>query len=133
MSDLTFGVRDDRAVIRNVYAADRIAVEAMRATTRRSGNRAYKAAQRYCPVDTRFMKEHMRLEFSDDDLIWELGWNEFEFEAAGLPFYPPYQEYGTDRHPAQPSVTPAHFEEEPRYQRELGRDIEAALERMRAA
>lgn len=133
MSDLTFGVRDDRALIRNIYAADRIAVEAIRATTRRSGTRAYKAAQRYCPVDTRFMKDNMRLEFSDDDLIWELGWDEGDFEAAGLPFYPPYQEYGTSRNVAQPSVTPAHFEEEPRYQRELARDIEAALARRRAS
>lgn len=129
--DLSLSVRELAGVIRNVYAADPIAVEAMKGTTRRSGIRAYNMAQDLCPVDKGFMKENMLLEFTPEDLIWELGWDERDFEAAGLPFYPPYQEFGTSRNAAQPSITPAFFEEQDRFQQELGHDINAALERRR--
>lgn len=129
MSDLSLAVQDLTGVIRNIFAADPIAVTAMKGTTRKSGKRAYRIAQQLCPVDEGFMKDNMELVFTDEDLFWELGWEERVFTEAGLPFYPPYQEYGTDRNQAQPSITPAHFEESPRFQKEIGDDVRAALER----
>lgn len=131
MSDLTFGVRETAGIVRNFYAADAVAVEAMKGTTRRSLKRAYRIAQDHCPVKFGFLKRNMHPRLTDDDLFWELFWDASDFEEAGLPFYAPPVEFGTYRTPAQPSITVAQFEEGPRYEREIGRDVRQALERMR--
>jgi HK97 gp10 family phage protein len=129
MGDLTLSVRDATAVVRNLLAADKAAVEAIRKVTRRNGQKAYDIAQSLCPVDTGHMKEMMILEFTPDDLLYELGWDEQDFLSIGEPFYPPYQEYGTSRNAAQPSITPAYEEVHPQYQREVGQEVSASFER----
>lgn len=124
-----FGVKDLTGLIRNIYAADAIAVEAITRETRDSLERAFKIAQDLCPVDTRFMKDHMHGELTDDELFWEIFYDPGDFFEAGLPFYPPYVEYPTSRTKAQPHLTPAYEQEHPVYLRRIGSQVSAALER----
>lgn len=81
--------------------------------------RVYRRQQQLCPVDTGFMKGATRNETREDGLGYAIGWQGDDFTAQGLPFYPPFQEFGTRLMDAQPSLLPALFEEEPILRREV--------------
>ena len=87
-----------------------------------------------CPKDTGYMAEHVRTDFSDKGFIFETGWDATDFEgttdAQGHPrsFYPFFVEFGTRHMAAQPSLSIAYAEEEPRYKAALDDALRRALE-----
>jgi HK97 gp10 family phage protein len=122
---LTLGFRDARAIVANFYAADQRAQRELRVAVKSAGDFFHDLAYFLAPVDTSFMRDHLTTVFSDDGLVFEGGYRDSDFSAAGLPFYPPFVEDGTRLAPAQPHLRPA-FEETVR---EFGRDVGAALRR----
>lgn len=113
---LDLQTRNASALVANLYQWDRRFQRDVRSLVQDIGRDARAAARTIVPYDTGFMHDHLRLEFSPSGLVWSLGWLEREFAAAGLPFYPPYQEFGTLFMPAQPTLGPAarHVEEDMR-------------------
>lgn len=81
------------------------------------------------PRDTGFMADHVVTEYSSDGLEFATGWREDDFTNAGLAFYPPFQEFGTSRSPAQPSLGPAFEETVPRFKRDLSAALRRAARR----
>lgn len=85
----------------------------------------------FCPVDTSptaddfAMRDHIRLRFGELGFSFEVGWEEDDFMAAGLDFYPIYVVFGTQFMAAQDPLFPAHQEAKPRF---IG-DITAAIRR----
>lgn len=60
------------------------------------------------PWDTGFMSSRVTYTpEGNEGLAWTVGWHRKDFDAAELPFYPPYLEFGTVFSPAQPSLGPA--------------------------
>lgn len=85
----------------------------------------------FAPVDTRFMQTHAETRYTKDGLGYESGYYADTFEAEGQRFYPPYQEFGTSKHGAQPSVAPAYEEEAPVFQASVAQVLRNAAERQR--
>lgn len=129
--DLSF--RDTKAAIANIYAADAAVQEAVVRLNREAGEYARELTQFFSPVDTGFMRDHVRVIFGPKGYSFEVGWLEEDFINAGLAFYPIFQEYGTRNMPAQPSLTPAYREVESWYIPAMSEEIRAAIERLRAA
>lgn len=65
------------------------------------------------PVDTAFMQQNVKTFYSADGLSFEVGWDVMDFVNIGQPFYPVYQELGTERMSAQPSLMPAFQDQHP--------------------
>ena len=80
------------------------------------------------PVDTGFMREHVKGESSESGQVFsfETGWHAEDFRTEGLPFYPPFQEFGTVNMSPQPSLTPAWLELRPSFIQDA-RDIVNAI------
>lgn len=81
-----------------------------------------------------YMAEHVRTDFSKGGFIFETGWDATDFEgttdANGHPrsFYPFFVEFGTKHMAAQPSLSIAYAEEEPRYKAALSEAMRKALD-----
>lgn len=72
------------------------------------------------PYDTGFMSSNVTYTPIEPGEHWTVGWHRRDFDAAELPFYPPYQEFGTIFHPAQPSLGPAGREMFPLLGQDMG-------------
>lgn len=89
------------------------------------GIRTMELTSELSPYDTGFMSSKATYTPLDpgDAVGFTVGWHEEDFRAAGLEFYPVFQEFGTIFHPAQPSLGPAGRQLLP----ELRRDAAATL------
>lgn len=85
----------------------------------------------FAPVDEGFMQTHAETRYVRDGLGYESGYYAETFEVAGRRFYPPYQEFGTINHGAQPSVAPAYENEAPVFQADVAQVLRNAAERLR--
>ena len=87
-----------------------------------------------CPKRSFYMSEHVRTDFSDKGFVFETGWDARDFEGTtdenGRPrsFYPVFVELGTRKMAAQPSLSIAFAEEEPRYKAALDDALRRALD-----
>ena len=70
-------------------------------------------------VDTGFMMDKLRLDFTESRLAHEVGWRESDFTSAGRPWYPPYVVFGTTRMAPRDPIFGARDEELPRFRAEL--------------
>lgn len=85
------------------------------------------------PKDTWFMAEHVKILYAYNGLAFEVGWDAADFEEAGHhAFYPWFQEFGTSKMRAQPSLGPAWNDLYPQYIDALGDVMLAAAERREA-
>lgn len=72
-----------------------------------TGEQVRQLAYELAPKDTEFMADHILLRFSKDGLTFAVYLDPKDFAAAGLNFYPPYVEHGTQNSEAQPFMEPA--------------------------
>ncbi len=102
------------------------------------GEAASKIAQRtidLCPKRTFFMSQNVRTDFSLHGYAFTVGWWATDFlgsvDNAGRQrsFYPLFVEFGTRHMVAQPSLTIAYQEEEPRFKRSLEIAMKNAYDR----
>lgn len=136
MMRLTLQHREIKTLAFRFYAADRAVSREARKLVGEMGLFTKELTQFFCPVDTWFMHDHVRLEFTGDRLGYEVGWLDADFAEAGLPFYPIYQEFGTSKMRAQPSLFPAYREAEASFRpavRDLMRHALARALRRRGA
>lgn len=88
-----------------------------------------------CPKDTFFMSEHVRADFSPGGYKYTVGWDANDFvgtedeNGRPRPFYPPYVEFGTRKMRAQPSLSIAFIEEEPRFKANMAKALSTAYAR----
>lgn len=127
--NLTLRVRDTRGVAANFYAADRTVQREARKLVRDKGLFTKELTQFFAPKDTWFMTNNVRLVMSADGLSFQVGWFAGDFSAAGLPFYPPFQEYGTYKMRAQPSLHPAYRQAEQIFRRDTKEMYRRAMTR----
>jgi HK97 gp10 family phage protein len=125
-------VRGATGLIANVRAFDRDCGMEIREAVARGGRETKELTQQFCPVDTGFMRDHVRDDYSPDGLTFTVGWKAEEFAAAGLPFYPPYVELGTSLMDAQPSLNPAFETMMPHIQTDVGKALRASIVRASA-
>lgn len=130
---ITLTTRNVRATIARIHAADASAQRVIRETVRWGGEETERIVRATVPYDQGFMHDHVRTEYSNDGLRYETGWFAEDFAGAGLPFYPPFVEFGTSRAPAQPSLFPAREEVVPKFQQRLRQRLRAAIRRQRVA
>lgn len=126
---VTLKVTGVSGAVRNLYAADAEINTALRRVNREAMRDTAALVRQWCPVDTTFMVRHVREDLTRDELKFRVGWDAADFTAAGLPFYPPYVEYGTINSPAQPSLGPAWREMRPLYERDVRDAVRAAIAR----
>jgi HK97 gp10 family phage protein len=125
--DLSF--KNTSAVIANLYAFDADVQVAVINLVRRAGEFCRELTFYFSPVDTTFMRNHIRVTFGPKGYSFEVGWLEDDFLSAGLAFYPLYQEFGTRFMHAQPSLTPAYEETREWFLPELTAEIRRAAAR----
>ena len=129
---MTVSTRNIRGLVANFAAADARAQKAIRRTVAKYGERQFRLTRELAPVDTGFLRASIRLRFSDDGLVYEVGVREKDYHDVGLPFYALYQEFGTRFQPAQPFVFPARDQIYPEFRAALGKDVRAAVRRRTA-
>jgi HK97 gp10 family phage protein len=128
-SFLTFDTSQLSALVANFYAADEeIQSEALR-LVESAGDAMVEVAQGISPVDTGFMRDHIKKRVTERGYAVSIGWEAEDFESAGLQFYPPFVELGTSRMPAQPTIWPAYDEVAPQFEQDLSDLISAAIDR----
>ena len=126
---LTLDTKNTRAIVANFYAADQRAQRAIRRVVKASGVRLHEDARSRTPVDTGFMRSQLRLRYSDGGLVYNVGWDEADFTAAGLVFYPVYVIFGSRGRPANDPLFPARDAEAPRFDADLRTALKAAIAR----
>lgn len=84
----------------------------------------------FAPVDTGFMQTHAETRYTKEGFGYESGYYADTFEANARRFYPPYQEFGTSNHGAQPSVAPAYEHEAPLFQSDVADVLRRAADRL---
>ena len=108
-----------------------------RRTVRRFGEKQQRRTMELAPYDASHpaedfhLRDNVRLRFSDDGLVYEVGFLESDFIDEGLPFYAIFTEHGTRFMKARPCVFPARDEVYPEFRSALRTDIRASLKRMR--
>lgn len=129
---LSFGFRDTRAIVANLYAADVRAQRDIRRNVKDAGDFFLDLAYFLAPFDSSWMRDHLRASYSDDGLVFEGGYRSEDFVGKKnyrgeliTTFYPPLVEDGTRFMAAQPHARPA-FEEAVDG---MGRDISVSLRR----
>lgn len=121
--------RNQQALVANLQGADRILATEIRVIVRNAGELCREFTQALVPIDTSFMHDHVKTLYSDDGRVFETGWDEADFAAAGLAFYPIYVEFGTSKMQAQPSLYPAYQEVKPIFLADIQDAIRASIER----
>lgn len=125
---LDLAVRVDSTAI-FLRGIDDIAKADARAAVQRAGTKFKEVVQATVAYDTGFMHDHVRVEYTPQGYAFEGGWNQDDFDAAGLAFYPPFVELGTSRMQARPSIEPAYREVAARLDADLAATLRASLER----
>lgn len=109
-SALTLKLDGARMLAARFYSADKPMIREARRLVKDQGQFTKELVQFFSPVDTTFMQQHVGVWYTRDGLAFSVGWDAAEFIAAGLEFYPPFQEYGTSKMHAQPSLGPGYRE-----------------------
>ena len=129
---LSFGFRDEKALVANFYKADIRAQKELRRAVKDAGDFFLDLGRFLAPVRTEWMRDHLRASYSDDGLVFEGGYHDEDFVGKkgydGKVIetnYGPLVEDGTRFMAAQPHVRPA-FEETVDY---LSRDVSRSLRR----
>lgn len=97
-----------------------------------SASRMYQRTYDLAPKKTFFMVEHLRTDFSKGGFTFETGWVATDFlgttdeKGNSRAFYPPFVELGTRHMRAQPSLSIAFREEEPRFKAAISRALDKA-------
>lgn len=125
-------VQGVEGLIANIYAADPLIKNAVRAVNQRAGKTIRERTQATCAYDTGFMAEHVKDAYTPSGLAFEVGWDATDFYEAGKPFYPEFVIFGTTKMPARPSLITAYDEYSVTYAGELGDAINGALTRLGA-
>jgi HK97 gp10 family phage protein len=128
---MTLGTRNIRALAANFAAADARTQQTARKIVAKYAEKQFRLTRELAPVDTGFLRAHIRKRVSDDGLAYEVGVREDDFEDAGKPFYPVYLEFGTRFMSARPFIFPARDATVPEFRRALGTELRAAIRRRR--
>lgn len=126
---LNLSFRNMGAVVANFRAADAVLQTEVRVAVTDAGEFCRELAYFLSPVDTGFMREHLKTLYSDDGLVFETGWLEEDFLVAGLAFYPIYVEFGTRYMAAQPSLSPAYQDTKVDFKRRISAAVRASFAR----
>lgn len=126
MSRLKLTVRGQKALIANLKATNHESRERFRVTTRTFAQRIRDRAAQLAAKDTGYMARSTKYKLSADELTFEAGWWVEDFLPHGLPFYPPFVEFGTSQQAAQPALGPAYEESMPDYVAAIREDIRRA-------
>ena len=124
-------VRNAAGTVANIYAADRYLKGQVRKAVAESADATQALTFFLCPVDTGFMREHIRKYITPAGLAYEVGWDASEFFEAGLAPYFFWVEFGTVKMSAQPSLTPAYAHERPIFERRVREAVQRAIARGR--
>lgn len=127
MALFRLSVHGKSAAIANIYSAKANIVRAMQRATVRNGNDTRLLAFQLAPKDTWFMANHIEVEFTPQRRGFEVFLDPAVFAGAGLPYYPPYVEFGTSVSPAQPFLGPAFAVMNAQYQADISSAIKKAL------
>jgi HK97 gp10 family phage protein len=126
---MTVGARRTGALAANFQAADARAQRAVRGVVAKYAEKQFRLTRELAPVDTGFLRSHIRKRVSDDGLAYEVGVREDEFSDAGKAFYPIYLEFGTRFMAARPFIFPARDAVAPEFRRALSAELRAAIRR----
>jgi HK97 gp10 family phage protein len=126
---MTVGTRGTSALAANFRAADARVQRSARALVAKYAERQFRLTRELAPVDTGFLRSHIRKRVSDDGLAYEVGVREEDFEGAGKPFYPVYLEFGTRFMAARPFIFPARDAVAPEFRRALSAELRKSIRR----
>lgn len=129
---LTLSTKNLRGLAARFRAADRQLQGAVKRAVKRNGEQLLDAAWHASPVDTGYMRDHLRLDLADGGLTYEVGWRESDFTDEGLAFYPVYVIFGTVKMPARDFFFPLRDAQDAKFRAEVRRAIQNSIRRMNA-
>ena len=124
-------------LVANLFENDKRAQAAIRKVVERNGKRLKAQAEKDCPYDTSkppkefHMRDHVRLEPSDDGLVARVGFLRKDFTEADPP-QPPYFKFvleGTVNQTANPFLKRAQNTTYPRFKADLSVEVRRAMKR----
>lgn len=124
------GIRDTSALVANFHRATEGLTAAMVRVVDRNVDLFDAVWASLTPVDTGRMLRLRRIIRTKSGLGFEGGWDAGEFFAEGQAFYPFFQEFGTSRHRAQPSLGPAYRYMVPHFQADMRDVLRATIHRL---
>jgi hypothetical protein len=124
-------LRDRSGKIQNFHAAETDIVDAMKEAMLLNALETQTIAFELCAVDTGFMRDHIDVVTSEQNLVYEIGWRAEDFFNAGFEFYPMFVVLGTRFLPPRDPLTPAHEMTKPKYVERMRELVGIALERRR--
>lgn len=119
-------VRGVSGMVANLHAAEKQAVEAVKASVRRMGEEQRSRTEQECPKRTGFMASKTRLDFSPEGLTYNVGYEAADFEGGGMAFYPQFVIFGTRYMAPNNFIFRVQEEMAPRLTREVGQAVKDA-------
>jgi HK97 gp10 family phage protein len=124
-------VRGIEGLVANLRAGDKQMQIEVRRAVKKGAREVRGIARALAPKDTGFMAANIEEIISPSGLAFSVGCDAAVFAAAGLPFYPPYVEFGTSQSPAQPFLFPAFEAMQPHISKDMGDALRRSFQRMR--
>ncbi len=130
---LTLSTRNLSGLAARFRAYDRRFVGAVKRSVRRNADQLLDEAWHACPVDTGYMRDHIRVLITDDGLAYEVGWREEDFLDEHGAFYPLYVIFGTVHMAGRDFFFPLARQQRAKFRRELRRSWRSSIARMGGA
>lgn len=133
--DFRLTIRNQTALIANLKRLEDQSLDEIRDVTRDWAEQIQELAIELAPIwkeennppppwHPGYLKDHIRLEYSEGGFAFEIGCWEEDFAAIGENNYAVFQEYGTSQHGAQPFLNPAYAWGAPKYKADVIRTIQ---------
>lgn len=129
MAQRNVRVKGKKAVIANIRSFDHHTRERFRVTTRRNGQRTRDRAVQVAPKETGYMARNIKVDYSPDEIVFEVFCDPDDYLPHGMPFYPFFVHHGTSRVKARPFLTQAYEWNQRQYGAEIAADIRYAMSR----
>lgn len=131
MPAVSIEVRGQSGLAANFRALDAAVKPAVQHAMQRQGGLQKERTEAECPKRTGFMASRTRLDFSPEGLTYTVGYKAEDFEAEGLPFYPPFVILGTSRMAANDFLFRVHEMMAQENTRVVGDELRRSFQRFR--
>jgi HK97 gp10 family phage protein len=124
------GIREGRGLAANFHAADALIEGEMRDVVAEHVELFDHEWESLIPVDTGRMRDRRHIIVFKSGLGFNAGWDASDFYGDGVAFYPFFQEFGTYKMRAQPSLGPAYESIAPHFKTAMRTALRAAIARL---
>ena len=132
--EIKFTIKDKHGLIRNLFKANKNIDDALETAIERNARRIKNTLEEIVQTRSGFMRDHIRISFSEQKRTFEVGWFKQDFMVAETRyrFYPPYVMEGTSKMTGHNTLLEAFNLNEPYFKKDLKNAINKGINKSRS-